>query len=94
MKKYIGAIQESGQKQPGGPELSPEDQAKIQGMLIQAQAKARIAEENAAQKRQQKEVAFVQDQQRKDAALAGELAAGDLRTKADIVRGNMTAQNP
>lgn len=94
VKKYIGAIQESGQKQPGGPELSPEDQAKIQGMLIQAQAKARIAEENAAQKRQQKEVAFVQDQQRKDAALAGELAAGDLRTKADIVRGNMTAQNP
>lgn len=92
LKKYIQAIQEqAAQSADGQGGLTPEDQAKINAILITAQAKARIAEASAQQKRQQKEVAFVQDQLRKDASLAGELAAGDLRTKADIVRQAATA---
>lgn len=71
----------------------------LQKELIQAQAKARIREADAAQKRQQKEVAFLQQEARKDAAVLGEaqragarlqaeIAATDLRTAAEVERQN------
>jgi len=69
--------------------LPPETQAKIQAMLITAQSKAKIAEANQAQKRQHKEIAFQQDQVRKQEMLKGELAANDSRTAAQILRDNM-----
>lgn len=75
VKAYMERIQEAMAEQ--GQQMDPADAAKIQAMLLAAESKARIAEDNAAQKRRHKEMQFVHDQKRKDDA-----------TKADIIRGN------
>jgi len=81
--------------------MSPEAQAKIQAMIITAQSKAEIAAANSEQKRMQKEIAFQQDQQRKNVNLLNEaqrqgavtradIAALDMETAATIRRNNAT----
>ncbi len=91
IKGYIQRLQEQADAGGGGQDPA------IQKELIAAQAKADIARENAAQKREQKEIAFKQDQARKDfatvaeaqrqgARVQAEVAAQDIRTAADITR--------
>jgi hypothetical protein len=85
--------------------MSPEAQAKIQAMIITAQSKAEIAAANAEQKRMQKEIAFQQEQQRKNVNLLNEaqrqgavtradIAALDMETAAAIRRNNVTPTTP
>jgi len=86
----VKAMAEQFAEQQGeaGGGIPPEAQAKIQAMLMQAEAKARIAEENAAQKRSHREVSFQQDQRRKDLKLRSDIAAKDATTQAEIIRTN------
>lgn len=102
IKAYVQRLQEAMQEQGG--KMDPADAAKLQAIILAAQTKAQIAEENAAMKRKHKEIAFHQDQQRKDAATAAELqrkgvktqadvAVLDVKTRADIIRQNVMAAN-
>lgn len=86
----VKAMAEQFAQQQGeaGGGIPPEAQAKIQAMLLQAESKARIAEENAAQKRSHRELSFQQDQLRKDKKLRAEIAAKDATTQAEIIRTN------
>lgn len=68
--------------QQNGNGNGAETAAKIQGDMMQAQVKAKNAEESHAQKTAQKQVAFEMEQQRKD-----------LSTKADIKRKNAEAKH-
>lgn len=82
LKAYAQRIeQQQGEEQP---QLDPAVAAKMQADVIQAQAKARIAEESAAQKRAHKDESFAAEQQRKNVALAGEMNRQGQRTQADI----------
>jgi hypothetical protein len=102
VKAYMERIQEAQMAQADGQGQGQDP--KVQAMLIQAEAKARIAEANAAQKREQRDLQFAADQRRKDAAVVGEaqrsgarvqaeIAATDLRTAAEIQRGRQTPAN-
>lgn len=66
----------------------PETAAKIQQMLILAQAKANTIQSTAQLKAQQKEISFQADQRRKDAKLRSDIAAKDATTQAEIIRAN------
>lgn len=94
VKAYLQRIQEAQAGQADGQQQDP----KVQAMLIQAETKARIAEANAAQKREHRDAQFLADQRRKDANVIAEaqragarvdaeIASQDLRTAADIQRG-------
>lgn len=96
VKGYMQRIQEAqmAQQEAQGGQQDP----RVVSMLMQAEAKARIAEANAAQKRAHRDAQFAADQARKDAAVVGEaqragarvqaeIAATDLRAAADIERG-------
>lgn len=98
VKGFSQRIQEQSGQQ--GPELTPEAQAKIQSALILAQTQARIKEESAAQRRQQKDADFqarqARDAQAHSVALGKQLqetkiaaAAKDLETAAEIRRKAM-----
>lgn len=71
IKAYAQRLQEAAQAQQEqaqqGQPVDPETQAKVQSMLITAESKAKIAESNAVMKQQQKQVAFAQEQERKNA---------------------------
>jgi hypothetical protein len=88
IKGYAQRLQEQQQQQAGN---DPETMAKVQGMVLQAQTKAKITEATAAQKIQHKEVAFRQKaqhdvakhglgMQKDQAALQQNLAAEQART--------------
>lgn len=105
VKAYLQRWQEAMQKQGqgGGPQQA-EAAAKIQAMLITAQSKAQIAEENARLKRVHKDMQFAGDQRRKDLATQAEIqrkaaltqadiATKDVATRADIIRANAEPQD-
>lgn len=96
VKGYMQRIQEAQMAQAEGQ--GGQQDPKVQAMLMQAEAKARISEANAAQKREHRDAQFIADQRRKDAAVVGEaqragarvnaeIAAADLRTASEIERG-------
>jgi hypothetical protein len=68
------------QQQQDDPKLQSEMQAKV----IQAQANADIAEKAAEQKRQHKEIAFQQEQRRRDAKTANDINAQGARTQVEL----------
>ncbi len=92
IKQWIEALQEQS-AQSGQPGLSQEEAAKAQAVVTQAQTKASIDAAKAEQDRRHKELAFQQEQQRKSAMLASELAAADLRTKSEIANKSLTSEN-
>lgn len=83
IKQWIEALKQQAAEN-GQPGINPEEMAKAQSVIQQSQMKAAIAEKDAEQKRRHAELSFQQQQQRNQALLASELAAADLRTKADI----------
>ncbi len=87
----LAADYQKEQQEQGNPGMSAQDQAKIQAMLITAQTKAKVAEASAAQKRDHKEIAFQNDQRRKEQALQAQIAAKDAETSSSILRDNLTA---
>ena len=94
IKQFAKGIQEQQAAASQSSQLDPETQAKIQAILIQATTKAKISEANAEMKRQQKEIAFVQDQARKNASLQSEIATEDIRTKAEMARQALQPPTP
>lgn len=82
VKAYMQRAQEAAaeQQQQGDPEAV----AKVQAMLVTAEAKARMMEDNAAQKRRHAEMKFVQDENRKNEAAAAELKRKAIQTQADV----------
>lgn len=80
VKAYLQRAAEAGQQQQGDPEAA----AKIQAMLIAAESKARIMEDNAQQKRRHAEMKFVQDENRKNEAAKAELQRKAVQTAADV----------
>jgi len=90
VKAYAQRLQEAAAQQ--GQQMDPETQAKIQSQLILAKSKANIAEMTADMKRQQKEIAFQQEQQRKDQQAAADIRRGDAMTATEIAKENLKAK--
>lgn len=67
--------------------------AKVLPAVIAAKTKAKIKEQEAAQKKQHKDLAFMQELKHKKIRTAAEVAAQDLRTAAEIRRGGMSSLN-
>lgn len=99
LKQLLAIVQELaatvGQQQP--QQANPQDAAKAQAMLMQAQVKAQISQANASQKLQQRDEAhqlkLAQSQENHDASMlsqmqqdAIDIASADLKTAADIRR--------
>jgi hypothetical protein len=93
---YVQRLQEQAQAQAeagaAGNGMDPETAAKIQAMLITAQSKSQIAAANSEQKRTQKQVAFDQDQQRKNASTIAEAQRKGALTRADIAAMDLKTQ--
>jgi hypothetical protein len=96
IKGYVQRLQEQAQAQAeagaAGNGMDPETAAKIQAMLITAQSKSQIAAANSEQKRTQKQVAFDQDQQRKNAGTIAEAQRKGALTRADIAAMDLKTQ--
>lgn len=73
----------------GGGELA----AKVMPAVIAAKTKAKIKEEEAAQRRKHKDIAFAQEIQHKGVRAKADVAAKDLTTAAEIRRGGMSSLN-
>lgn len=100
VKAYAQRLAEQEQAQGGDPEL----QGKIKAQIITAQSKAQIAQQSSAQKLQQKQISFDQktgqSQAKHELEMANRIretqvdeAATDIKTSAEIVRGNAKAKN-
>jgi hypothetical protein len=99
LKGYSQRLQEAqaAKQQQQGAQLSPEAQAKIIDAQIVGQAKAQALEQSAAQKQQHKDIAFDNENKRRNASTLAEIdrkmaltqadvAAKDLTTRADLVQ--------
>jgi hypothetical protein len=75
--------------QQGNGNGGGETAAKILPAMIIAKSKAKIAESAAAQKKQHKDIAFMQELKHKKLRTQADVAALDVRTAADINRGGM-----
>lgn len=91
VRAYAQRAQE--QQQASGQQMNPELMGKIQGMIIEAQAKADISRNLSEQKQAHKDAAFVRDQARRDAKTKAEISTEDLKTSADIIRTNAEAHH-
>ena len=80
---------QQGQQQPGGN--GAETAAKVQGMLIQAQAKAKIAEQSAANRTRQKEQQFQAAERRNDQKLVADIQREGTRTRHQLLADRMRA---
>jgi hypothetical protein len=96
IKGYVQRLQEQAQAQAeagaAGNGMDAQTAAKVQAMLITAQSKSEIAAANAEQKRIQKQVAFDQDQQRKNASTIAEAQRKGAMTRADIAAMDLKTQ--
>jgi hypothetical protein len=80
------------QPQQGGDNgEAAKEQAKVQAMLIQAQTKAKIAENSAAARTQQKEVQFQNAERRKDEELEANLQRDGAVTRHDMMAERLKA---
>lgn len=98
-QRLVQAMQEQ-QKGNGNGGLDPKDAAKIQGMMLSAQVKAKNQRESHAQRMAQRNLQFQQqfeqDKQKKALEIQGEMAqrqleqhALDLKTAGEIKRNRM-----
>ena len=81
--------QAQAQGQNGG--MDPKDQAKVKGMLIQAQAKAKIAQDSAAQRTAQRQIQFEQKVKQDSIKHRQGLAQTDLETATNIKNNRLKA---
>lgn len=79
------------QNQPPAQNGNGEAQAKTQAMLIQAQSKAKIDEAKQAQKLHQKQIAFVEEQARRNTATKADIARENIRTLDEVQRNRAVA---
>jgi len=103
IKGFAQRLQEKMESQNGDGGIGEETKAKVQSMLIQAQAKAANTRESHAQRTAQRQAQFELEQQRKDQEHALEMqreiqsqqvedAATDIRTAATIRRERAEAE--
>lgn len=85
IKGYAQRAQEAQQQEAGGTE-DPELAARVQAMIIQAQAKAKVTEAGAEQKRRLKQVQFEQEQQRKDVSTMADIQRKGAQAHVDIAK--------
>lgn len=107
VKAYAQRLQqamEAAAKENGKPQMDPKDIAKIQGMQLQAQAKAANTRESHAQRTAQRQVQWeaeerrkqqqhALDMQRQQVELQTDVMATDVETAAEIRRENAKAAN-
>jgi hypothetical protein len=86
LKRYAQMIQdaEEAQAEQAQQGMNPEAQGKLMEMQLMAQTKAQIKSQDAALKRQHKDIAFEEEEQRKTAKLAGDLQRQRVQTIADV----------
>ena len=83
------AQQKQGQQQPGGN--GAETAAKVQAMLIQAQTKAKIAEQSAANRTRQKDQQFQANERRQDQKFIADIGREGARTRHQLLADRMKA---
>ena len=82
VKAFAQRLQEQMQKAGAANGAGdPQGAAKVQSMVIQAQTKAKISEATAAQKMQQKNAQFQQEQQRRNLETAAEIARENAKSR-------------
>lgn len=97
VKAYVQRLQEQNAKGNGQPKIDPETQAKIQGTIITAKAKAQNMRESHGMRTAQRQVQFEQQQrqrqqehqldlQRKAAETQLDLASDAVKTAAEVQR--------
>jgi hypothetical protein len=87
-------LQQSMQKQAGangvqGPDLK--DMAKVQAMMIQAQTKAKIAENSAAQRTAQKQKQWEMGERRKDQQIGADIQRRGVETRHELLSNRLKA---
>jgi hypothetical protein len=94
LKGYAERLQEAqaAKQQQQGAQMSPEAQAKIIDAQIVGQAKAKALEESAAQKQQHKDIAFDNENKRRNAATLAEINRKLALTQTDIAVKHATTQ--
>ena len=85
---------ESAQPQEGEAGPDPKDAAKVQAMLIQAQTKAKIAENSAEARTRQKEVQFQLAERRKDQQTEADIARQGAVTRHELMANRLKALAP
>jgi hypothetical protein len=85
------AMQKQGDNGQGAQGPDPKDMAKVQGMMIQAQTKSKIAEQNAANKLRQKEEQFQAAEKRKDLQTATDIQRTGIVTRHELMANRMKA---
>jgi hypothetical protein len=95
VKALAQRLQESMKKQAGangnGAQGDPKAAAQVQGMMMQAQTKAKILADTAALKQRHKDQSFQSDQKRKDAQTAAEITRGGVRTRHELLANRLKA---
>jgi hypothetical protein len=102
--QHLQQAMEQAAQQNGQQQIDPKDLAKIQGMQLQAEAKAANTRESHAQRTAQRQVQWEAEQRRKQdehnmdmrrqaVELQTDVTATDLETAADIRRENARAAN-
>ena len=93
VKAFAQRAQEAAQQNSNGNGgISPEDQAKITGMLMAEQTKSKIKEAQAAQKMEQKQREFDAAQDRKDAETIAQIGRDTGKTVAQIQAERMRGE--
>lgn len=94
LKGYAQRLQEmmEAKQQQQGQQLSPEAQAKIIDAQIVGQAKAAALTQSAAQKQQHKDIAFDNENQRRNAATLAEINRKLALTQADVAAKDITTK--
>lgn len=96
VKPFIQELEKRAQEKAAmgqGPGIPPETQGKLAAMQIEAQARARLKEEDAAQKRQHKDASFYAELQRRNAQKAADLDEQAVQTQADLAQKDLETQS-
>lgn len=91
IKGFAQRLMESQEQQAQEQQGDPQAQATAQSTMMLAQVKAQIAEQSAAMKARHKEIAFQQEQARRQMETLSETKREDLRTRQDTFNKTMAA---
>lgn len=94
-KPFVQELEKRAQEKAAagqGPGIPPETQGKIAAMQIEAQARARIKEEDSAQKRKHKDAAFFEENQRRNATTAADLQEQAVQAQTDVAKKDIETE--
>ena len=93
MVQQAAEMQKKEQSQQGQPKLDPKDQAKIQAIIMTAQAKIAMGQQSHAERTAQKQVSFEEQQKQKQQKHAQEIIHGVHRHEVEQVNSRLRALN-